>query len=246
MLAFAGGMGYDDGCQVVAELLRRDRNCQDGKTNQRCTAGEKYKGLNMESHFPRCVHCAGTLSIGGGVVGTIKAFLKKEVTCAGCGKSMQSADAQVMGETFAAAVKGLHDSLKQELAHVPTLTLVQAQAALDAEQATCPVHKIHGDEELSCAVVKVFRMALRHEATGNQGVITTSLLAGPANSQVIKIHAPGLGQEVSPTTLLVARVGPQDFMVLQRGGQAVRPKMAAHPTLKHDHDNHSGANMAPA
>ncbi|NNM89082.1 MAG: hypothetical protein HKL95_11270 [Phycisphaerae bacterium] len=200
----------------------------------------------MESHFPRCVHCVSTLSIGGGVIGTIKAFLKKEVTCAACGKSMQSADAQVMGETFAAAVKSLHDALKQELARAPVLTTAQAQRALGAEMGTAPVHKIHGDEELSCAVVKIFRMALRHEAVGNEGVITISLIAGPANAQITKIHAPGLHKEVLPTTLLVAKISPQDFLVLQRGGQAVPPKMAAHPILRHGHDNHPGTNVAPA
>ena len=246
MFAFAGGIGYHNDSSVVAERRRRDRNCQEGKANQRFTAGEKFKGLNMESHFPRCVHCVSTLSIGGGVIGTIKAFLKKEITCAGCGKSMQSANAQVMGETFAAAVKGLHSALKKELGHAPVLTEAQTQAALGAEAGTCPVHEIHGDEELSCAVVKVFRMALRHEAIGNEGVITLSLMAGPANSQITKLHAPGLGKDVLPTTLLVAKVSSHDFLVLQRGGQAVPPKMAAHPTRRHNHDNHPGTNVAPA
>lgn len=200
----------------------------------------------MESHFPRCVHCAGTLSIGGGIAGTIKAFLKREVTCVGCGKSMKSSDAQVMGETFAAAVKGLRDLLHQELGHAPVLTAAQAQGALAGEAGTWPVHQIHGDEELGCVVVKVFRMALRHEAIGNQGVITISLMVAPGNVQIIKIYAPGLSKEVPATTLLVAKVGPQDFLALQHGGQAVPPKMGAHLAHSHDRERQHGARIAPA
>lgn len=188
----------------------------------------------MESPFPRCVYCAGTLSIGGGIVGTLKAFLKAQVKCARCGRSMKSSDAQVMGETFGAAVLQLHQILRQQVHSAPVLNPTQAQAALADVNSTGAAHRIHGDEEICCLAVKVFRMALRHEAIGNQGVITVSLLTGPENSQVVKIHAPNLGGESTATTLLVARVGPKDFLATQTGGQSVPPQMVAHPGLRRD------------